>query len=158
MDFGTGLSIGPLTLVFQRLVRLGSFPAYWKQANATPIGKGPPSSLFPITDRFSYHQYCLRCLCIWCRFVADDLWKTVVRFQPASLPSRNATCDALLCVPHTLLHFRVGRRLELCGLISAQPLIGSAIREFSISSLLWVLEVLYCLYWHSCFQIDHSSV
>ena len=41
-----------LSVVFQRLVRLGSFLACWKQANVTPIPKGPPSSLLPITDRF----------------------------------------------------------------------------------------------------------
>ena len=34
----------PLTVVFRRLVRLGSFPASWRQANVTPIPKGPPSS------------------------------------------------------------------------------------------------------------------
>ena len=30
--------------MFLRLVRLGSFPACWRQANVTPIPKGPPSS------------------------------------------------------------------------------------------------------------------
>ena len=34
--YGTRLSV-----VFQRLVRLGSFPACWRQANVTPIPKGP---------------------------------------------------------------------------------------------------------------------
>ena len=33
-----------LSVVFRRLVRLGSFPACWRQANVTPILKGPPSS------------------------------------------------------------------------------------------------------------------
>ena len=33
-----------LSVVFRRLVRLGSFPARWRQANVTPIMKGPPSS------------------------------------------------------------------------------------------------------------------
>ena len=33
-----------LSVVFRRLVRLVSFPACWRQANATPIPKGPPSS------------------------------------------------------------------------------------------------------------------
>ena len=33
-----------LSVVFLRLVRLGSFPACWRQANVTPIPKGPPSS------------------------------------------------------------------------------------------------------------------
>ena len=33
-----------LSVVFRRLVRLGSFPACSRLANATPIPKGPPSS------------------------------------------------------------------------------------------------------------------
>ena len=41
-----------LSVVFRCLVRLGSFPACWRQANGTPILKGPPSSLVPITDQF----------------------------------------------------------------------------------------------------------
>ena len=31
-----------LSVVLRRLVRLGSFPACWRQANVTPIPKGPP--------------------------------------------------------------------------------------------------------------------
>ena len=33
-----------LNVVFRRLVRLGSFPACWRQDIVTPISKGPPSS------------------------------------------------------------------------------------------------------------------
>ena len=33
-----------LSVVFSWLVRLGSFPACWRQANVIPIPKGPPSS------------------------------------------------------------------------------------------------------------------
>ena len=33
-----------LSEVFRRLVRRGSFAACWRQANVTPIPKGPPSS------------------------------------------------------------------------------------------------------------------
>ena len=33
-----------LSEVFRQLVRLGSFAACWRQANVTPIPKGPPSS------------------------------------------------------------------------------------------------------------------
>ena len=33
-----------LSVVFRRFLRLGSFPACWRQANITPIPKGPPSS------------------------------------------------------------------------------------------------------------------
>ena len=32
----------PLSVVFRRFVRLGSLPACWRQANVTPIPKGPP--------------------------------------------------------------------------------------------------------------------
>ena len=56
------------------------------------------------------------------------------------------TCDALLCVSHTLQSGRVGRRPVSCRLISVQPLIGSTIWAFSISSALLVFEVLSCLY------------
>ena len=41
-----------LSVVFQKFVRLGSFQACWRQDNVTPIPKGPPSSLLPITDQF----------------------------------------------------------------------------------------------------------
>ena len=41
--------------------------------------------LLPITDQFPLHQYCLRCLSAWCRFVLYDLWNAVVSFQPPSL-------------------------------------------------------------------------
>ena len=33
-----------LSIVFRRLIRLGNFPACWRQANVTPIPKDPPSS------------------------------------------------------------------------------------------------------------------
>ena len=57
------------------------------------------------------------------------------------------TCDTLLCVNHTFqMHWRVGRRLGSYRLIPEQPLIGSTIGKLSISSVLWVLKVLCCLY------------
>ena len=59
---------------------------------------------------------------------------------------------------HCKVHWRIGSRRGRCRLISAQPLIGSIIREFCISSVVWVLEVLCCLYWHSFYQIDHSTL
>ena len=50
------------------------------------------------------------------------------------------TCDALLFVSHTLQSaLENGRTLGSCRLISVQPLIGSTIWVFSISSALWVL-------------------
>ena len=41
----TAVVLAPrLSVVFRRLVRLGSFPACWIEENVTPIPKGPPSS------------------------------------------------------------------------------------------------------------------
>ena len=40
----SSFSVLCLSVVFRWLVRLGSFPACWRQANVTPIPKGPPSS------------------------------------------------------------------------------------------------------------------
>ena len=49
---------------------------------------------------------------------------------------------------HYKVHWRVGRRLGLYRLISVQPFIGSvlSIKEFCLSSVLWILEILCCLY------------
>ena len=41
-----------LSEVFRRLVRLGSFPACWRQDNVTPIRKVHRPLLLPITDQF----------------------------------------------------------------------------------------------------------
>ena len=76
-----------LSVVFWRLIRLDSFPACWRQANVTPIPKGPQSSSVANYRQISIHLYCLKCLSVWCRFVSDDLWNAVVCFQlPPSLP------------------------------------------------------------------------
>ena len=48
---------------------------------------------------------------------------------------------------HIQTVFQLTWRLGSNRLISAQPLIGSTIWEFYISSVLWVLGVLCCLYW-----------
>ena len=54
------------------------------------------------------------------------------------------TCDALLCMPHTLQSaLESSRRLGSCRLISVKPLIGSTIRAFSLGSALWVVCCLY---------------
>ena len=70
------------------------------------------------------------------------------------------TCDALLCVSHTLqsaLESGQEARIQPPSRSSALLLIGSTIRKFSIGSALWVLEVLCCLYWRSSHLIDHST-
>ena len=62
------------------------------------------------------------------------------------------------CPIHCKVHWRVGRRLGSCRLISVQPLIGSTISAFSIGFALRVLEVLCRLYSHSFYQIDHNTL
>ena len=93
-----------LSVVFRRLVRLGSFPACWKQANVTPIPKGPPSS-----SVVNYRPISITS-------VLSKVFEPLVsvrlgRFMERSgvLPATQfaywkglGTCDALLCVSHTL--------------------------------------------------------
>ena len=62
------------------------------------------------------------------------------------------------CPIHCKVHFRLGRKLGSRRLISVQPLMGSTIRASSISSALWVLEVLCCLYRHGFYQTNHSTL
>ena len=57
------------------------------------------------------------------------------------------TCDALLCVSYTLQSaLERGQEARIVQIDFRQPLIGSTIREFCISSVLLVLEVLCCQY------------
>ena len=93
-----------LSVVFRRLVCLGSFPASWRQANVTPIPKGPPSSSVANYRPISITS------------VLSKVFESLVsvhlgRFMERSgmLPTTQfayqedlGTCDALLCVSHTL--------------------------------------------------------
>ena len=56
------------------------------------------------------------------------------------------TCDALLCVSNTLQSALESGQEARIVQIDLSTLIGSTIREFSIGSVLWVSEVLCCLY------------
>ena len=93
-----------LSVVFRQLVRLGSSPACWGQANVTPIPKGPPSSSvanyrpISITSVLSRVFERLVLVCFG-RFMERSgvfpttqfaYWKSV------------GTCDAHLRVSHTL--------------------------------------------------------
>ena len=94
-----------LSAVFRLLVRLGSFPACWRQANVTPIPKGPPSSSvtnyrhIPITSVLSkvfLHLVTVRLG----RFMERSFVLPTTQFADKSV--RSGTCDALLCMSHTL--------------------------------------------------------
>ena len=93
-----------LSVVFRRLVRLGSFLACWRQANVTPVPKGPPSS--------SVVNYRLISITSVLSKVFEHLVSVLLgRFMERSgvLPTTQfayrkgqGSCDALLCVSHTL--------------------------------------------------------
>ena len=112
-----------LSVVFRRFVRLGSFPACWRQANVTPIPKGPPS--------FSVANYRPISITSILSKVFDRLVSVCLgRFMDSSgvLPTTQfahqkglGTCDALLCVSHMLQSdWRVDKRLGSCRLTSVR--------------------------------------
>ena len=74
-----------LSVVFRQPVRLGSFPACWRQANVTPIPKGPPSSsvanYWPISIT-SVLSKVFECLVL---VRLGRFWNAVVCYQPPSL-------------------------------------------------------------------------
>ena len=120
----------------------GQFPGLRRQANVTPIPKGPPS--------FSVANYRPISITSVLTKVFERLVSVCLgRFMERSgvLPITHfayrkglGTCDAFLCMSHTL-ESALKCRLGSYRLISSQPLIGSTIREFCISSVLWVLVV-----------------
>ena len=93
-----------LSVVFRWLVRLGSFPACLRQANVTPIPKGPPSSSvanyrpIPITSVLSKVFELLVSVRLG-RFMERSgvLPTTQFAYQKGL-----GTCDILLCVSHAL--------------------------------------------------------
>ena len=93
-----------LSVVFRRLVRLGSFPACWRQANVTPIPKGPPSSSvanyrpISITSVLSKVLECLVSVHLGQFMECSGVLPTTQFAYRKGL----GTCDALLCVSHTL--------------------------------------------------------
>ena len=93
-----------ISVVIGRFLRLGSFPAWWQEANATAILKGPPSSSVnggPISRTPILSKVFKRRLVsvrlgqfVECRGVLPTIQFAHRRCI--------VTCDALLCVSHTL--------------------------------------------------------
>ena len=135
-----------LSVVFRQLLRLGSFPACWRQANVTPIPKGTssssvanyrPISITPVLSKMFERLMAVRLgrfmeHCGVLPLLIGKVWVPVMHF--------------CVCHIHFRVHWRAGNRPGLCRSTSALLLIGSTIREFSIGSALWVSEVLCCLY------------
>ena len=101
----TAVVLAPrLAGVFRRLLRLGSFLVCWRVANVTPIPKGPPSS-----SASNYRPISLKP-------ILSKVFELLVsvrlgRFMEGRgvLPTTEfayrkglGTCDALLCVAHSL--------------------------------------------------------
>ena len=90
--------------MFRLLVRLGSFPACWRQANVAPIPKGPPSSSVANYRPISITSVLSK---VFERLVSVRLRRFMER--SGVLPTTKfayrkglGTCDALRCVSHTL--------------------------------------------------------
>ena len=103
-----------LSVVFRLLIRLGSLPACWRQANGTPIPKGPPSSSVanyrPISITSVLSKVFERLVSVHLgrfmerigvlpttQFLIGKVWVPVVHF--------------CACPIHHRVHWRVGRRL-----------------------------------------------
>ena len=93
-----------LSVVFRRLVRLGSFPACWRQANVTRIPKGPPASSVAYYRPISITSILSK---VFERLVSVRFGRFMER--SGVLPNTKfayrkglGTCDALLCVSQTL--------------------------------------------------------
>ena len=93
-----------LSVVFRRLIRLGSFPACWRQVNVTPIPKGPSSSSVANYRPISITPVLYK---VFERLVAVRLGRFMEHYGVLSTTKFAyrkglGTCDALLCVSHTL--------------------------------------------------------
>ena len=93
-----------LSVVFRRLLRLGSFPACWRRANVIPISKGPSSSSVANYGPISITSVLPK---VFERLVSIRLGRFMER--SGVLPTTQfayrkglGTCDELLCVSHTL--------------------------------------------------------
>ena len=150
-----------LSVVFRRLVRLGSFPAWWRQPNVTPIPKGQPSFFVANYRPISITS------------VLSKVFEGLVsvrlgRFMERSgvLPTTQftyrkglGTCDALLSLSHTLQSaLKSGQEVRILQIDLGAAFDRVNHQEFCISFVLWLLEVLYCLYRHSFYQLDQSTL
>ena len=136
--------------MFGRLVRLGSFPACRRQANVTSIPKGPPFSSVANYRPISITSVLSK---VFERLVLVRLGRFMER--SGVLPTTQfayrkglGTCDALLCLSHTLQSaLENGQEARIVQIdFSAAFDRVNHLWAFSISSALWVLEVLSCLY------------
>ena len=138
-----------LAVAFRRLLRLGSFPVCWRVANVTPIPKGPPASSAS------------NCRPIYITPILSKVFESLVsvrlgRFMECRgvLPTTQfayrkglGTCDALLCVAHTLQSaLEMGQEARIVQIDFSAVFDRVNHRGFSSSSFLWELEAQWCLF------------
>ena len=137
-----------LSVVIQHLLRQGSFLACQRQANVTKIPKNPlsssvannrPISITPALTKLFEHLVSV-CLLLFME-CCGVLPTTQFAYRKCL-----GTCNALLCVFHTLQNAsESGLEVRIVQIDFSAAFDRFNIREFSISSVLWVLEVLCCL-------------
>ena len=138
-----------LSVVFRQLIRLGSFPACWRQANVTPILKGPPSysvaNYRPISKTSVLSKVFERLVSVrHGRFMERSVVLPTTQF---AFRKGLGTCDSLLCVYHTLQSvLESGQEARIVQIYFSAAFDRVNIWAFSINSALWVLEVLSCPY------------
>ena len=88
-----------LSVVFRRLVRLGSFPACWRQANVTPIPNCPLTSSVANYRPISITSVLFK---VFERLLSVRLGRFMERNSMCAYRKDLGTCAALLCVSHTL--------------------------------------------------------
>ena len=93
-----------LSVVYRRLVRLGSLTPCWRQANVTPILKGLPSSSIenyrPISTTSVLSKVFERLVSVRLRrFIESSCVLPTTQF---AYRKGLGTCDALLCLFYTL--------------------------------------------------------
>ena len=109
-------------------VRQGGFLACWRQTNDTIIPEGLLRLVTIHLERFKELS-------------------SVLQTMQFAYRKGLGTYDAPLCV-YCTLHSALesGQEDRMVQIDFSGVLIGSTIREFCISSVLWVLEILCCLY------------
>ena len=112
-----------LSVVFRRLVRLGSFPAWWRKEKGTPIPKGPPSSSVANYRSISITSVLSK---VFERLLSVRLGRFMER--SGVLPTTQFAYRECLYVPvmhfcecpiHCRVHWRVRRRLVQIGFSAA---------------------------------------
>ena len=138
-----------LAVVFRRLLRLGSFPVCWKVANVTPIPKGPPSS-----STSNYRPISLTPILskVFERLVSVRLGhfmegRSVLPTTLFAYRKDLGTCNALLCVAHTVQNaLEIWQEAKIVQIYFSAAFDRVNHQGILFKLVLWELEVQCCLF------------